>query len=524
MLLQLKNILFNSKSIIMKPTKLILALSCLTVFSAKAQRTISAVIVDSTKQEPIPFATILIDDKTGVISNDKGEFNITINRKISERDSLYISCLGYEQKQFAIQKFTDSIISLSTKNIDLSEVFITNKNYTLDEILDKVKEGLKTNYDFGYAKRKLFYRESYYTNMLKTDVKIEESTIPEFNQAFVDSIIKSVPKNTDQHTEVLAEIYGEIKPSTPQKLDILKASRLYDKESEITFENYEKRFNEIIRKHVKRDSYFKIKSGWFGTKEEIDSSFFEDKKEDQQTAEFIEKKKELEAKRKANFLNWRKGSIQSIENANFLDEDSGLNFIEKSRRYEFEMQDFAYLNNEFVYTITFKPKRSEDFEGTLYINTQDFAIVRVDYKNVKPLRKFGLLGISLNEYLKEGTIIFQKNANEKYTLKYADQTDGQQVGIKRPLKIIEKNKNVKGRRKQNELAADLHFIVRNVEKKELIVFESTPISETEFNNFTEVPEVTPTYLPAYDPEFWKGYNIIEPNQAIKDFKIIEKTH
>lgn len=507
----------------MKLTKLILAICCLTVFSAKAQRTISAVIVDSTKQEPIPFATILIDEKIGVISNDKGEFNITINRKISETDSLFISCLGYEQKQFAIQSFTDSIISLSTKNIDLSEVFITNKNYTIDEILDKVKEGLKTNYDFGFTKRKLFYRESYYTNMLKMDVKIEETTIPEFNQAFVDSIIRSVPRNTDQHTEVLGELYGKIKPSTPQKMAILKASRLYDKESEVTFENYEKRFNEIIRKHVKRDSYFKIKSGWFGTKEEVDSSFFVDKKEEKETAEFIEKKKEQEAKRKANFLNWKKGSIHYFENANFLDEDSDLNFIEISNRYEFEMQNFAYFNNEFVYTISFKPKRSEDFEGTLYINTQDFAIVRVDYKNVKPLRKFGLLGISINEYLKEGTFIFQKNANEKYTLKYADESNGQQVGIKRPLKIIEKNKNVKGRRKQNELAADIHFIVRNIDKKELIIFETDSITETDFTNFTEVPNVTPTYLPAYDPEFWKGYNIIEPNQAIKDFKIIEKT-
>ncbi|EGV43370.1 carboxypeptidase-like regulatory domain-containing protein [Bizionia argentinensis JUB59] len=505
-------------------TKLILALCCLTIFSAKAQQTISAKIIDSTKHEPIPFVTISIDDKTGTISNDKGEFNLTINRPISTSDSLYISCMGYEQKTFAIQNFTESTITLNAKNIDLSEVFITNKNYTLDEILDKVKEGLKINYDFGYAKRKLFYRESYYTQMLKTDVKIEKTTIPEFNQAFVDSIITSVPKNTDQHTEVLGELYGQVKASQPQKMEILKASRLYDKQTEITLENYEKRFNEIIRKHVKRDSYFKIKSGWFGTKEEIDSTFFGDNQEQKETAEFIEKKKEQEAKRQENFLKWKKSTAHNLENANFLNEDSDLNFIKKSRRYEFEMLDFVYFNNEFVYTISFKPKRSADFEGTLYINTQDFAIVRVDYKNVKPLRKFGLLGISMKEYLKEGTIIFQKNAKDKYTLKYADETNGQQVGIKRPLKIIEKNKNVKGRRKQNELAADIHFIVRNIDKKELIIFESTPISETEFNDFTEVADVIPTYLPAYDPEFWKGYNIIEPNTAIKNFKIIETSN
>ncbi len=516
-----ENNTFDNKLITMRLTKLIILCFGMFVSAAHAQQTISAKLIDATNQAPIPYATISIDDYTGVISNDKGEFNITYNKKITSQDSLFISCLGYEQKHIAVQNFTDSIITLNAKSIDLSEVFITNKNYTIDEIMDKVKAGLENNYDFGLTKRKLFYRESYYTTMLKTDIDIKKSTIPEFNQAFIDSVLSAVPKNTDSHTEVLAELYGKIENGQPQKMDILKASRLYDKKNEVTFENYEDRFNQIVRKHVKRDSYFKIKSGWFGTKEEIDSTFFEDKQVDEETAEFIEQKKEQEEKRKANFLNWRKNTIHNFENNGFLAEDTDLNFIEKSRKYEFELLDFAYLNNAFVYTISFKPKRGADFEGTMYVNTDDFAIVRVDYKNVKPLRTFGLLGISLNEFLKEGTIIYQKNTNEKYTLKYADASFGQRVGIKRPIKIIEKNKNVKGRRKQNEVAGDIHFIVKNIDKRELIVFESNPITDADFDSFKEIADVTPTYLPQYDPEFWKGYNIIEPNQAIKDFKIIE---
>ena len=505
----------------MKLTKIILALICLNSISTFSQHSISAKIVDSTSQKPIPFATISIDDNTGVISNDKGEFNITIDRKISVKDSLYISCLGYEQISIAFQNFTDSIIPLSAKAIDLDEVLITNKNYTIKEIIERVKAGLETNYDYGYAKRKLFYRESYYTEIVKTEVKIDKSTIPEINQGFIDSIMSSVPRNTDDHTEVLGVLYGQIKKGQPQKMEVLKASRLYDKENEVTFENYEERFNQIIKKHVKRDSYFKVKSGWFGTKEEIDSSFFENKQVDEETAEFIKQKKEQEEKRKANFLKYRKNTIHNFENDGFLAEDSDLNFIDKSRKYKFELLDFAYLNNEFVYTISFEPKGGADFKGTMYVNTEDFAIVRVDYENVKSLSKFGLLGISLNEYLKKGTIIYQKNSNEKYALKYADVSFGQRVGVKRPIKIIEKNKNVKGRRKQNEVSCDIHFIIKNIDKRELIVFETNILSEADFTNFTEEPNVTPTYLPQYDPEFWKGYNIIEPNQAIKDFKIIE---
>ncbi len=517
----MKKNIFEPKPINMRLTHALFAMLCFASTASFSQQSISAKIIDSTARTPIPFATIALDDNTGVISNDFGEFNITINKEITSKDSLSISCLGYEKKQIAIKNFSDSLIVLRTKAIDLSEVLITNKNYTIKEILEKIKANLADNYDLDYHKRKLFYRESFYTNLIKGDVKVKKTTIPEFNQSFIDSVMQSIPKNTDDHTEILGELYGKIEASAPQKMEIFKASHLYDKKNEITFENYEKRFNDIIKKHVKRDSYFKIKSGWFGTKEEIDSSFFDEKQVDKETAEFIEEKKEREKKRKENFLKYRKRNIHGFENNTFLKEDTDLNFIEKSNRYEFTLLDFAYLNDEFVYTITFKPKRKEDYKGTLYVTTDDFAIVRVDYENVKPLKKFNLLGVSYKEYLKKGTIIYVKNDKGKYTLKYADSEFGERFGIDRPLKIIEKNKHVKGRRKQNELSTNIHFIINNTTKKEIIVFDSSPISETEYNSFTEVPNVTPTYLPKYDPEFWKGYNIIEPNQAIKDFKVLD---
>ena len=66
-----------------------------------------------------------------------------------------------------------------------------------------------------------------------------------------------------------------------------------------------------------------------------------------------------------------------------------------------------------------------------------------------------------------------------------DETLGEKIGIKRPLKIVEKNKNVKGRRKQNEVKGEIHFIARSIEKTELIVFETETISASVYNNFKE---------------------------------------
>lgn len=504
----------------MKINSIITVLFIFALLQSFGQETFTSKLLDSKTEQPVVFASIQFNSKTGVISNDNGDFNITIKRAVKATDSLVISCLGYEEKRIPLLNFNATTIYLTSKTVDLSEVLVTNKNYTIDEILDKVKAGLTTNYDLSYAKRKLFYRASNYINMDKRNVDLEKSSIPEINQYFIDSIIQSIPKNIDNHTEILGELYGEIDIGKPQKMEILKSCRLFDKSTEVDLNNYGERLNNILKKHIKRDSYFKIKSGWFSVKEDIDSTLFDENEEETLSKPLLAEQNKRDSIRKVGFLNYRKTMIHQFENNTFIDDDNDLNFIHKSRRYEFDIEDYAYIDDMFVYVITFKPKRSEDFAGTMYVNTEDFAVIRVDYKNVQPLSTFSLLGISNKKYLSKGTIIFQKNDNEKYTLRYRDETIGEQVGIKRPLKIVEKNKNVKGRRKQNEVKGNIHFIARNIQKTELVVFETNMLSESDYNNFIEKTLVTPTQLSQYDPEFWKGYNIIEPNKAIKDFKVI----
>ncbi|WP_248724116.1 carboxypeptidase-like regulatory domain-containing protein [Seonamhaeicola sp. ML3] len=490
-----------------------------------SQQSISAKITDSTTRKPIPFATISYGKKSGVISNSNGDFQMYLKNLPSKEDSLSISCLGYNTKQIPALHFRDSIILLSPKSIELDEVLVSNKNYSAEEIIEKAHENLSANYHFNYNKSKLFYRESYFNHITKNSIKVKESTIPEFNQQFMDSIMAIMPKEADDYTELLGTLYTKTNPEEKHKLDIIKASHLYDKKKEVSFDGLEERFNTIFRKHVKRDSYFKIKSGIFGTKEDIDSSLFDSadaKKEKEKTDAFVEEQRKKEEKRKKNFLKHRKNTIARLEKSSFIFEDSHLNFLDKPNKYKFEILDYMFLNGDFVYKISYEPKRSADYKGTLYISTDNFAIVRVDFQNVKALKNFKLLGISYQEKLHKGTFIYAKNEETNiYTLKYAESETGNDFGIKRPLKVIEKNKNVRGRRKQNELSTDLHFVMSNVTKKELVVFESSATTSNDYDAFQEKPNVIPTYLPAYDPTFWEGYNVIEPNQAIRDFKSIE---
>ncbi|MEL4307816.1 carboxypeptidase-like regulatory domain-containing protein [Joostella sp. CR20] len=491
-------------------------LSSMSLFS---QHTFEGKIIDSVSKEPIPFATVSLNNENGVISTETGDFVLNVDQDFKPTDSIFISCLGFKEKHFSALNFSAEVIALEVNEIELDEVIVLNKTYTVDEIIEKVQDSLNKNYDTDFVEQRMFFRTSDYTNVLDKNVKIKESSIPEINQQFTDSILSALPNKSSYHTEILADMYVKLEEENQQlKLAIVRASELYDKNNELSFKGVEEKLQRIMRKHVKRDSYFKIKSGIIGAKSDIDSSFFEDESLDTLVAHQQEK----EQKRKENFLKYRTGYLQNVLRKNFVYEDSDLNFIHKDRKYDFNLDDVVYVNRNLVYKISFQPSGGADFKGVMYVNADDFAVIRLDYENVKPLKKVNLFGISYLDYLLKGTFLYEKNARGKYSLKYVEETSAEKIGFDRPLSIIEKNKNVKGRRKQNEVATHVDFTLENVIKNELVVFNTENLSEETFENFTPEPNIIPTYLPNYDASFWEGYNILPPNEAIKKFKSLDE--
>jgi len=489
-------------------------------FYSKAQ-VINSKILDSITQEPIPYVTIQWNNR-GVISNEEGRFSLLLNNTIKATDSIIISCIGFETILRPLKQFQDSIIYLKPKAIELKEIVLTNKQYTAEEIIEKAKENVDKNYNFDLTKKRMFFRESNHQNFVKTNYTLEKSTIDALNKSFLDSVMQSVPKNNSYYTEILCDLYGNFNKDK-QKMDLIKASELYDKNMEVSFTALEDKFNKIIEENVKSDSYFKIKSGVFGDKVEMDE--FMGNKTDSTDAEALKKKleeeKKSEADKKENFAKYRKSSFVNMMNDLFFQDKTNINFFRKSGKYDFKVLELNYLGDDVVYVLEFIPKGSADYKGTLYINSDDFAIIRLDYENVKPLKNFRLLGISYRIYLTKGKMIFSKEKNDRYSLQYLEREIASRFGIQRPLKIIEKNKNVKGRRKQNELFVKLDMAITARNKYEAVIFDTEHVTSSEFNSFKENNTMLPTYMPAYNPEFWKGYNIIEPNQAIREFVVIE---
>jgi len=483
----------------------------LTSLSIHCQ-TISSKVVDTKTNEGIPYATVQFSERRGIITNEEGRFSINLNPGLERKDSIYISSMGYKKTAIPFKATLDSVIYIEPKAIELNEVYLFNNDLSVDEIIEKVKENLSANYNREPIKQRLFFRQSSLNTMTKLDIEFEKSTIEELNKKFLDSVVSILPRNASYYTESLCDFYR--KPDE-YKLYIEKAAELYDKNNEGSMEALSAKLERIFKENVKPNSYLKIKSGWFGQKVEIDSIF----DSSEETAELED---ELKGNGNKHFLSSKKNQLHDLYSELFYNEDTKLNFIDKSNRYEFNLKGFTAIDDEGVYVIEFNPKRSADFRGTIYVNIEDFAVMRMDYENVNSLKRIKLLGFSYEEITYKGTTIFSKGSNNKYDLRFIDKVFGRKMGVRRPLSVIEKNKYVKGRRKQNELSMELDIINFNTEKYELVVFDSELISNGEFSNSAENETVKATYLSSYNPEFWEGYEIMEPNKAIREFTVSDK--
>tara|TARA_B100000497_G_scaffold64582_1_gene72932 strand:- start:15353 stop:16837 length:1485 start_codon:yes stop_codon:yes gene_type:complete len=488
-----------------------LTLVSILIFSYANAQSFSAKVIDQDTKEPISYATIETGLYQGMVSNEEGAFTFLLENIKQPQDSIYISYMGYETKGLVFEENEGITVALLPRLYELKEVFLTTELLTIKEIIERVKDNLGKNYASILSKKKIFFRQSDIGHIKKMDFGFKKSTIEELNKELLDSITKILPKKSSYYKEVVADLYGDY---NKYKLNINKAAELYDKNNDISAEGIGKKLEVIFNENIKKDSYLKVKSGFFSTKKQVDSILQENE----------EAKAALEKKKKEGTLEFQEQISTQIANLYeqlFFQEDSKIDVLSKSSRYNFTLDNYTVINEMTVYILKFTPKGGKDFKGTMYVNTQDFAIVRLDFENVQPISKFGLFGITYRNDVFKGKMLFDKDEDGTYGPRFIELLDGSYMGLNRPLKIIEKNKNVKGRRKQNELSLKLDIQGNQLQKKELVVFESENMTQSSYDLIEEKKLIKATYLSKYDPKFWQDYSIMEPNEAIESFKVVE---
>ena len=492
-------------------------------FNLVHSQEISGIVIDSLNNESIPFAAITSNFNNNTITNEDGKFRVFKDSSFSEKDSLFISSIGFRSLSLSLNNNNKFIrIVLSAKAIQLKSVEVRNrKKLSVDQILKKVKKNVANTYDLGYRSKKIFWRETGMGETKKIDFKIKNSSIVEFDQDFMDSISSTIPKKTNFYLENLLDFYGNRDPEN-QKISIVRSARLLNKENQISLELLQNKIQPIVELRVKPDSYFKFKSGILPLDITLDGVDL--RAIDSTDNSRLEKIKKNELDDRERFNNSIRRFIKKTSNYylryDYEKERLDLEVFKKSRLYNFKLVELSYIGYDPIYIIDYTPKSSKAlYKGRLYIHADDFAVVRIDFNSIDVLDDFDLFGISYSLDYRFGKQIFKKNINGKYDLYFSENNIQRSFGLDRPLKIIEKNKNVKGRRKQNQLKMDIIFKARSKIKTEFIVLNNISIKKNDYQSYKEIESDLPFELTKYDPDFWNGYNIIEPSEVLKSFKI-----
>ena len=471
-----------------------------TVFS----QIITGKIVD-TSDNPIPYVTLQIGPNYGVITNEEGVFTLETDN-FSDSDTVSISCLGYKSLDFQLSNFTKLTYVLEDSISELSEVFITNKLLSIEEILENVRANVSKNYVTA-GKQTVFMRQS--SNFKLKDFGFDvakssnfnKSTIKEINKNFEEMSKSIVNSSSNQFEDTLLDL---LHTADSTQSHIIKATKLVNIDKDLSTGAVNGKMIKSVLNVLDSSATYKLKTGLFTIEDSLKvGKVFKD-----------------ETNSKTGKTSTINNTVANIIKNNSLSENSKLEFIFEDKGYDYSIDGISYINEDVAYNISFKPnKRSAKYEGKMYVNTSDFAVVKLEYqfaedRNGQKVNMKFLLGIKFEENAYRSTVIFKKNENNIYDLYFISQENGNYVYLNRSLKFI-RNNTVAQTDKQY-LKLDIMIEQDFKAKSELFFIDHNPLANV--SDFEVTEEYPITFLSKYDASIWKNYSVLSPVQDIINYK------
>ncbi len=489
----------------------------LALFALPALAQTNARIVDSKSGESIPYATITYNQGEHLISNDDGIFTVPANT--SDDTVLTVTFLGYTPKQVRVADLSgkDPVIKMDVGVFELQDVQVQKPD--ANAIMAAVRQNLSTNYArlSKPIRNRVFMRTSSLFRPQQMEVEITKSTgftkknLEQVNNeigALGRSLKAQPPKEySDRLFDYVLALKTAKNGSTyPEaKMRMFKAVKIKNENRSTDLDELQQTAMKTLLKHIDTTKYYRMKSGWFGSKDTIDLT---DKKE--------KKKNPLKE------LNASKYKVQEVLGALSPLNNKTLDFINTPDRYEYKYEGAVYSDEtDWVYVITFTPdSRKAKFRGKLYVSQSDFAIVRMDYKLEEGEKLEGinlklLLGIKFAENVAKGTAIFRKDPDgQGYYLQYGARESGSYFYVHRPLKMIEITKD---RSERDVVAFEFKIEGNQSEKTEYLNLSRSTATEGEYDELKEA-EFKYEVLRKYDQNIWKDYGAIAPLEEMKQYQ------
>ena len=498
---------------------LVFCLLC-SLFAQVSLAQVSAKVIDVKTGEVLPYANITIDKSQHQVTNEEGFFSIPESKP--DGTTIAVSFFGYMTRELSLSQLKSAgmVVTMSPAAIELQEVTALKPDPA--KIMASVKANLKKNHGSmdKMRKDKIFFRTS--GSFIPKDIDIEitkstgfsKSALKEANTEISQFISRMNTKPPREYADLLVDYYSgpvvkDGKKSYLAKMDVAKATKLMDETRSVSLEDLEKKATNLFLKHLDTMKYYRIKSGWIGSRDTISLR-----------KDFQSKKKKKEKKENAQLLN-AKGNLMNILTENNIVSGKHMNFASEPELYTYTYQGATYLNNDdFAYIIDFKPRKSDaKYTGRLYISESDFAVLRAEYRlaDGKKLSNVNLkliLGVKVQENLSRGTLIFARNPiADGYMLRYASRESGQYIYVHRPIKFIELTNE-----DRDVVEFDLLLEGSMNDRIEYLNIQRDDLSPEAFEGIAE-KEFNYQRINKYDPTLWKDHASIEPMEEIKRYKL-----
>ena len=489
-------------------------------FSQISLGQVSAKVVDAKTGEVLPYANISIDRSQNQVSNEEGFFSIPESKP--DGTTIGVSFFGYMSRELTLAQLKSAgmVVTMSPAAIELQEVQALKPDPV--KIMASVKANLKKNHGSmdKMRKDKIFFRTS--SAFIPKDIGIEitkstgfsKNALKEANVEISSFISRMNTKPPREYADLLVDYYSgpvvkDGKKTYLAKMDVAKATKLMDETRSVSLDDLEKKATNLFLKHLDTMKYYRIKSGWIGSRDTISLR-----------KDFQSKKKKKEKKENMQ-LTSAKGKLMSILTENNIISGEHMNFASEPELYTYTYQGATYLNeDDFAYVIDFKPRKSDaKYTGRLYISERDFAVLRADYKLAegKKLSNVNLkliLGVKVQENLSRGTLIFSRNSiADGYMLRYASRESGQYIYVHRPIKFIELTDE-----DRDVVAFDMLLEGSMNDRIEYLNIERDELSPDAFEGIAE-KDFAYQRINKYDPTLWKDHASIEPMEEIKRYKL-----
>jgi hypothetical protein len=471
---------------------------------------VSGIVLDAATNEPLLFANIEVQGKSrGTVSNSEGRFLLDTSDLLSD-DTIVFSYIGYETIKISLEDLMKSEEILMTQASGLlKEIQVVAQKLTVEEILKKVKENFNKNHRASLDKKHLFFHSYERTPFQSNQIVLKKSNFVGLDKATFNELFKKMPSEVVEYEDIIVDLYGN---GTSYKLIPGKAISLEDGSQQSLLKEFEEKleafFSDLDKSRKDEEIYYKIRTGILSKKIKNNNS---------NEATWTTNKNDT-----LNYIvdtDFVKSEILYLLKEYTFVESKNWEFINNIGRYNYKMGDISIIDEDPVYKIHFTPRKQGFFEGTMYISTSSFAVLKLDFAFAKGKKSenFKLLGVGHSIDFKEAHIIFQKGKNS-YFPKFISVNQNEFASIDRSFSITKKQKRFLIDKELNEMKIDVELSFNSESKWELLVMDIEDIDEEAYNRIIQPTTMKFKKEYAYNSETWKNRTILVPSKELKKYQ------